>query len=594
MGIQESASLIIQDALRQLARQLDAAAHRERGKLVDAFAVLHGWSRAKVYRRLKEIGWTSGRKTREDKGSSSQCDEALLHLCAVQRLGVRKNGKVTMQTPNARSLLAVNGRQFTVGNARLNSILKQRGMDINKQKQDRAVQPLRSLHPNHVHLVDPSLCLIYYLKDGTQHVMRDDEFYKNKPDNFDKIKLKVWRYVLVDHYSGTVIARYYESAGESSKNLYDFLLYCWKRLDDRPFHGVPGVLYWDKGSANTAGAVKQAMKSLSVKTFDHKRGNPRAKGSVEQANNLVEKLFESRLRYEPVQCVADLNAAVEGWYNAYNADAIPHYDSRLKRRYMREPKARYAIWQIIRQDQLRILPDEDVCRYLLSAEPVDRKVKADLTVSFKHPVSKQREWYDVSPIPNIYPNAVVRVSPLIYGNHQVMVYAVNYQGEEDMFVVEPLPRDEFAGFRMDGAIIGQEMKSQPDTVIEQQGKAADRAAFPGKTQDEIDKAKDKNAAPFDGTLDAHSHLKHVSKPDYIKRPGSELSLPDQYSFEAKPLTHIETCKRLVAELDRSLDPHEHSLVRELYPDGVPESEFSNLLQRITSPSQQSPTLKLVN
>lgn len=576
--------LEVQDHLRRLAQRLDATDYKARGALVDEFAGHYGWSRAKVYRLLKTVGWTSGRKRRADAGSTCQDMEALTDLCAVQRLGVRKNGKVTMQTPNARSLLAVNGRTFTVSNARLNSLLKSRQMDIAAQKRDRACQPLRSLHPNHVHLVDPSLCLIYYDPAGRQHMIRDDQFYKNKPEHAEKLEQwKVWRYVLVDHYSGTVIVRYYRSKGETQANLYDFLLYAWKQLPSRVFHGVPKILYWDKGSANTAHAIKNALQALEVEALEHTAGNPRAKGAVEQANNLVEKLFESRLRFEPVDSVEALNDAAVHWTNAYNSDSIPHYDARLKRRYMREPKARYALWQVIRQDQLRILPDEEVCRYLLSARPEVRKVRADLTVSIRHPMSKQCEHYDVAHMPNIYPNAEVSVSPLIYGDCQVLVAVEDYKGEEFTQVVSRIPRDEVSGFRLDAAVIGDEWKSQPDTAVEQAGKAADRAAYPDLDQDEAAKAKDKGVTPFGGELDAHSHLQHVQQPAYMRRPGSEMNVPDRVHVEEKPMSVTEACKRLVALLGTREGVNYHQLVRDLYPDGVPESEFEDLVRQVQHP-----------
>ena len=596
MPTNDSASMATLDALTALALEIDAALHGGRAELVAEFARHFNWSITKVYRQLKKVGWTSGRKTRADKGTTSQCEQALTQLCAAQRIGVRKNGKVPMEVPNARSLLQANGRSFTVSNSTLCKLLKDRNMDIKAQKQDRAYQPLRSLHPNHVHLVDPSLCLIYYDPAGKQHVIREDVFYKNKPENFNRIeKWKVWRYVLVDHYSNTFVVYYYRSKGETQANLYDFLLYAWKRLEGRAIHGVPKILYWDKGSANTAKAIKCALKALGVEAIEHTAGNPRAKGAVEQGNNQVENLFESRLKYEPVRNVDELNSAVEGWTNAYNSNSIPHYDSRLKRRYMAEPVARYALWQIIRKEQLRLLPDEDVCRYLLSAEPVERQVRADLTVSFKHPNTKRREYYDVSQLPNIYPKAIVQVSPLIYGNNQALVTVDDYKGEESTHILDAIERDAFSGFRTDAAIMGEEWKSQPDTAVERAGKAADRAEFPGKDQDEIKKAKDKNAAPFNGELDAHSHLKHVQQPAFMARPGSEMSVPNRLHVDVRVMSVTETCKRLLTSLGRRDDVNYYEQVSGLYPEGVPEDEFETLLQRISSPTdqQEKPTISLV-
>jgi len=297
MPINDCAELAMRDELRILAEQLERLAHGKRSGLVDEFAQRYRWSRAKVYRMLKKVGWTSGRKTRADKGTTSQDMKALTDLAATLQVSLRKNGKATMDIPNARSMLAMNGRDFTVSNDRIAQLLVQNGMDLKSQKRQRAHQSMRSLHPNHVHLVDPSLCLIYYDPAGRQHIIRDDQFYKNKPDHVAKIeKWKVWRYVLVDHHSDSIIVRYYRAKGETQANLFDFLLYAWSRREGRPFHGVPQILYWDKGSANTSAAIKIALRALEVEPLTHEAGNPRAKGAVEQANNLVEKLFESRLK----------------------------------------------------------------------------------------------------------------------------------------------------------------------------------------------------------------------------------------------------------------------------------------------------------
>lgn len=592
MATDHVSTQITAQRLIELARTLDNTTHRLRSHVVDSFANEYGWSRATVYRRLRKVGWSSGRKTRADKGNTSQDMNSLMELCATMRLGVRKNGKITMQVPNARSMLQANGRDFNVSNGRLNMLLKERGMDIASQKQDRPYQPQRSIHPNHAHQVDPSLCILYYLKDGSQHIMRDDLFYKNKPENVARIEnFRVWRYVLTDHYSSTIITKYYMARGETQANLYDFLLYAWGRSEGRVFHGVPKILVWDKGSANTASAIKLALRALDVVDIPHTKGNPRAKGGVEQSNNLVEKLFESRLKYEPVSNVDELNNAAEAWYNAYNSDSIPHYDSRLSRPQMAQPKARYALWQIIKKDQLRILPDEDLCRYLLSAEAVERKVKPDLTISFRHPSRKRTIYYDLAGIDGVYINAIVKVSPLVYGDAQILLYVHNHLDEEITHIIDPVKADPFSGFPENAAIIGEEFKARPDTIIEKAGKEADRKAFPGLHLDDIEKAKDKNKVPFEGKIDAHSHLHNVKTPSYMQRPGSELNIPNRRDVEIKPLSHIEACRRLLTELGPSDDINYHALVSQWYPDGVPEDEFNNLVSRITQPQT---TLSVVN
>lgn len=590
MAINEPASLTVQDALRDLAQRLDTAAHGECTAMIRAFGELYDWSYSRVYRALGSVGWTSGRKPRADRGTTSQDMAVLTDVCATLRIGQRKNGKPTMHTPTAVSLLSQNGREFTVTNSRVNALLKANQMNLASQRLDRAAQSMRSLHPNHVHQVDPSLCLIYYMPDGKQRMIQEDEFYKNKLENVAKLKLKVWRYVLTDHFSNTTIVRYYQAKGETQANLFDFLLYCWNKQEGRVIHGVPKMLYWDKGSANTAGAIKNALIALQVKAEEHKAKNPRAKGSVENGNNRVECLFESRLMYEPVENVDQLNAAAEAWYNAYNADAIPNYDARLHRKYMAEPQARYALWQMIRREQLRILPSVEMCRLLLSADPIERKVDGELVISFKHPSIKQRLHYDVGHIPGVFIGAMVKVSPLVYGENQVLVTVKDYKNEEVTHVVSPVAADA-GGFRADGAVYGEEYKSRPDTVIETAGKAADQAAYAGLTLEEIEKAKNKNAVPFGG-LDAHSHLKDVAAPSFMDRPGERLNVPSPIHIEIKPLTQTQAAMRLRSMLGRPVAAEDRARLAEWYPQGVLEEQLQEVADRLEG-KFAAPALRLV-
>ena len=572
MALKESANLLMTDEVRQLARALDATAHGKSGELIADFRQRTGWSRAKIYRELANIGWSSERKVRADKGATKVSDTVLNDISFVLKHSIRKNGKATMKTPNAVSMLSQNEREISVSNSRINTLLRQRQMHLEALKQATPYQSMQSLHPNHVHQVDPSLCLLYYMPDGKQYMMRDDEFYKNKLENIAKIQLKCWRYVLTDHYSASIVTHYYQAKGETQANLYDFLLYAWNKKDGALIHGVPTVLLWDKGSANTAGAIKNALRSLDVKPIEHKAGNPRAKGSVENANNLIECLFESRLAYEPVNNVDELNAASEAWFNAYNANTIPQYDSRLKRKHMDEPKARYAIWQTIRKEQLRILPDIDVCKALLSGNEVERPVDKQLQISFKHPVSKQREFYDVAHIPGIHISAKLRISAMIYGNNEVLATFANYEGEDINYLLQPIEVDRFSGFAANAPVIGDEFRSRPDTVVEVAIKQGDSQAYPNMNQAEIEKAKQRGDTPFGG-LNAHSHLAHVSGPAFMDRPGERLNVPDRLQVEIKPLSLIEAKMRLRNMMPDKLTSEQNTLLKQAYPNGVMEDQL---------------------
>jgi len=587
MPINAPASLMIQDSIRDLARQLESLPHGERGQVINSFCDQFGWSEATVYRKLVDIGWSSNRKARSDRGHTAQDMSIVQEISCLLKNGIRKNGKATMHTPTARSILTTSGRDFKVSNSRINALLKQTQMNLASHKQDTPCQTQQSLYPNHVHLVDPSLCLLYYLPNGGQKVIKDDEAYKNKPETIEKIgKLKVWRYVLTDHYSHTIIVKYYQSKGETQANLFDFLLYCWQQQPGRPFHGVPDILYWDKGSANTAKAIKNALSSLGVTPIEHEAGRARAKGSVEKANDMVETHFESRLKSEPVRNIEELNFAAEAWCNAYNQNLIPGCDSRLKRPHMAEPKARFDLWQIIHQfNKLRELPDPDLCRYLLSSDPVERDVQLDLSISFKHPSAKRTMSYSLKHVPGIYKKQKIKVSPLIYGNSEVLIYVEDYLGDVQTFKVEPIEHDAFSGFPVNAAIIGQEMKSPPDTCIEKASKAADQLSYPGLNQEEIKKAKNKGVTPFNGTLNAHSHLADIQLPVYLPKQGTEIHIPNHAVSVIKQLNPVEISKRLAVEIGRVEGFSFFNWVKEHYPEGVTEDKISDLVEQINQQTQ---------
>ena len=99
-------------------------------------------------------------------------------LAAAQRESLRANGKQILFTTTGASILAQNDVALPVSNAQLNRLLRDRKLNVATQRQADAPVRMRSLHPNHVHQVDPSLCVLYYLPGGKQAMMDADKFYK--------------------------------------------------------------------------------------------------------------------------------------------------------------------------------------------------------------------------------------------------------------------------------------------------------------------------------------------------------------------------------------------------------------------------------
>lgn len=572
----------IRKYLMELACKLDASAHGERGVVLSAAELFLGWSKQTIYRQLEqECGWSSGRKARADKGKTSVDAHALNMLSTAQREAVRENDKQTMFTPVARSILEQNGVQLKVSNGHLNKLMRDRSMSVKAQRHESPVQPLRSEHPNYLHQVDPSLCLLYYM-NGKQHMMRDSEFYKNKLENFAKVQLKCWRYVGYDRTSGAIKAKYFESAGENQHVLFEFLMYLWGKQDGVLMHGVPKFLMWDKGSANTSNAIKNLLKHLEVEPLEHAAGKARAKGGVENANNIVETQFESRLRFQPVNDINELNAAAQAWAEAYNANLIPHQDSRLKRKGLAAPIARYDLWQLIRADQLRLLPSVEICRALMASKDVERKVKPDMTITFKHPSADSTLSYDLKGLQGVTVGSQVVVRGLVYGNCAIQIEVPRYDGEMLFYRLEPINDYDQFGQRLSSPLVGEEYKSLPDTAIEKAAKAMDALAYP--QEEDAKKARAKGVTPFEGKLNSHGYLKDIERPTYLQREGKTIETPAHLQVAIPMLTVTEAMLKIAAALKRSLTKEEALFMRKSFATGVPEDRVLQLIEQFKNPA----------
>lgn len=573
----------IRDYLNNVAKKLDSVGHGQRGPILNEAQEFLGFSRQTIYRQLKLVcGWSSERKARADKGKMTVSSESLLALAAMNRESIRDNGKQTMFTTTARGILEQNGHEINVSNATLNRLMRQRKLNVNAQKVANPVQSLRALHPNHVHEIDPSLCLIYYMKNK-QHIMRDRDFYKNKLENYAKVKYKVWRYTLYDRASGIIIPWYVEAAGENQHSLFQFLMFAWSKRDGRLFHGVPKLLYWDKGSANTASAIKNLLDHLEVKYLEHEAGNARAKGGVENANNIIETQFESRLKFQPVNSIDELNDAAIKWAEAYNSNMLPGQDTRLHRTGLSEPASRQTLWQHISAEQLRILPAVDVCKALMASREQERQVKADLTISFKHPQADSSLIYSLKGLDGIAVKDKVSVRSLVYGDCAIQIEVPRYDGEALIYRVEPDRNYDQFGQHLDAPVIGEEYKSKGDTEIEQAAKEMDQVAYPNMTEDEIKKAKQKQLAPFGGELNTLSYLDDINHPAYFEQKGNEIETPEHLKPATTTLTLTAALMRITSEIGRKLTTDENKWLSARYKDGVPEDSLDSLIHTFKKP-----------
>lgn len=569
------------ERLVDIARAAHAAGHGGKEAVYAAASRELSISRATLLRKLKEVTVKSERKQRSDAGQVSLTRAEAEMVSAVLMESYRKNNKRIMSIGQAVHMLRANGEiraellnpatgEVTpLSDNAVSRALRVHGLHPDQLQQPAPAIEMRSLHPNHVWQIDASLCVLYYLgasgKTAGLQVMDHKKFYKNKPANLKSIESdRVWRYAVTDHFSGTIFVNYVMGA-ESGANLAEsFMAAIQKRSDEQdPFHGVPLKLMMDPGSANTSGLFKNLMRRLKVDPLVHAPEQPRGTGQVENAHNLIETSFESGLRFKPIHDLDELNAAAGIWMRWYNGVKI----------HGRHGHTRYAMWQTIREEQLRIAPPIELCRELLTHEPQRRKVSARLHVEFSG-----REW-DVSAVPNIMVGEPVMVTYNPYNSATVYIVDRDIDGNEVLHAAPLIERDE-AGFAVGAAVIGEEFKSHADTRADTNRKEQQKLITGTDTLEAAEAARKAKAVPFGGRIDPYKHLPEETVAGYMPRRGTELTTSVQVGAIDRTLTLFEAAGELVRR-GVEMNVERNAQVRSWYPDGVPESELDQLQQRLT-------------
>lgn len=462
---------------REMVSELREAKSNERKAVLIRYGEQYGLSTKRLYEIAGNFGFKSGRKTRWDKGVGVLAEEQIDFVAATIHKTGRENKGPIMPVENAMEFAIDNGimTRGEVSVGAMQRILREREMDKKRLNAPTPHVDMRSLHPNHVHLVDVSTCIQYYLDDGGMKIMRQDEFYKNKFENFKKVKTPLQRYILTDHFSGFMFIKYYLSAGETAENLFDFLCCAWEAKGEAnfPFHGAPFAMLMDGGCRAKARAMGDGFwDGLDIKIIPGTPGNSRRQGSVEVSHNIWEMWFETRLRIDPATTLEDLNRKARGfciWMNA-------------TREHTRTRMTRLSCWLMIKQEQLRELPERSVLQDLMN-KPEEERTVTNYRISFegkefnlKH--ARIPHGSKVKVIKNIWKwkDGIITVS---YNNQLYEAQAI-----------EKLPA-ELGGFSANAAIIGQQYKSQPETATQKAVKRLDELAT-GSRQ------PDKKAMPFAG------------------------------------------------------------------------------------------------
>ena len=490
-----SLNLAKQDYLREVATKLSNAEFGAKKNIAETACKHLQISNAQLYRELETVGYKSGRKQRSDKGKTVVTQEVAELVGGMVLAATSKTGKKRMPINLALEIASDSGKAPKVSAATISRAMKQFFCHPTQLTTPSAHQQQRSLHPNHVWQCDASICVVFYLPKSGVCVMDERQFYKNKPGNIKKIeKERVVRYVITDHTSGSIYFEYVWGA-ESSENLTNiFLNAIQKRSLQEPLHGVPFIFYVDQGSANTSGLFRNLLERLNVEFIAHATHNSRAKGQVEQANNLIETQYESTLTFKTINSLDELNADAAKWRIMFNETKV---HSRTKR-------TRNQVWQMIRPEQLRIAPTLELCMELVSTAPIERTVKGDLTV--QHTIKGYGEnFYSVKHIPNIYVGAKVDVVVNPYRAPDIDVITLNDSGEQVIYTCVPDQLDMF-GQLQDAPVIGQEIRAMPNSKIDEARNRIMKQAYNVSTQAEVDKAIKKRTPAYVGQIDPTAHI----------------------------------------------------------------------------------------
>ncbi|MCT8640366.1 DDE-type integrase/transposase/recombinase [Glaesserella parasuis] len=579
---------VSEKTLAKIAEKINAAAFGEKEPFIQKGMEMTGLGRSTLLRKLKPYRPESGRKVRSDKGKH-QLKKTELSLISAAWLHMRRsNGKTMATLERVLEILRANDKikaefvDSATGEVRpysatsVERALRNANMHPDQLLRPAPVVQMQSRHPNHVWQIDPSLCVLYYLKETGKGnglcIMEQEQFYKNKPANVAKVEpQRVWRYVITDHASGVIYVEYVYG-GETAENVSQCFINAIQPKPDpkiEPFYGVPKILMFDRGTANTSQMFTHLLNQLDVKIEVPKAHNARAKGQVEKSNDIVERQFESGLRFMNVLGLFELNALAQRWMQYFNARA----------KHSRHGKTRYQMWQFIRPEQLVIPPSREICQELMITALAERVVSDKLEISF------ESRRYDVRDVPDIRVGEKITVGKNPYRPECVQVQCVEYvldeQGNEQQkpywVVLEPVEVNEY-GFRADAAMIGEEYKAHKKTEFETHKEQAEQLAYGVTNEDDLKRAKKANKPLFNGEINPYKHIEETDLNWFMPKKGQEHELTtNARRVEQKPVCLVEFAKSGKQRWGANWTGECYGWVNGRYPQGVPIDEAERLL-----------------
>lgn len=566
------------ETLNQAARLCAQASRGEVAEIVARTAQLLdlsvGRTHALITKTSQALGLSERRQRRSDAGQSAMTDAELLQVAGTMKSAVR-NGKRMLATGDALEMLAANQLiECPLSAGRVNKLLRERGLHADQINTPAPSVRMRVDHINEVGQMDASTSVLYRTPKGELALIEEGVHYKNKLENYTRVMADLLtRWVYTEYGSGSIAMRFYKG-GETTENALDFLMWVMSQRFDvqgrgMPFHGVPGLLYTDQGAWTKAGPFKNFLSVMEIKHQRHAPYSSRATGQVENAQNLGERGFESRLRFmDPNSITVDrLNAAVELWMHSFNGT----------RKHSRHRMTRYAAWSLIQADQLRIAPPMEVMRALPATVAQPRQVRSDMTVSFAFKGLGSQD-FDLRYVKGISHKDSVLVSVNPFALPAVRVGVTDTDtGEIVWHQVQPVQTNRL-GFDVNAPSLALgEYRAMPTTPADERRKQVAEAAYGVSTVKLAEAAQRNKATPYLGQFDPLADIKAAQVPTYLPRAGTQHPVAAP-TLEAVRLSVAEACKRMRLALGDLYDPSTYAWLTERHgANGVPEDTVAGLV-----------------
>ena len=591
------------ETLMNAAREIAGAPHGERGDIVRRTAQMLNLSVQRTHtlvsQAARELGLAKPRRRRADAGQSAM-SKSELELIAGVMLYDRRNGKAMIPLGETLDALHADGKLANpLSPSRVACLLREAGLSMRSLTAPAPHTHMRTEHVNAVWQIDASVCVLYKTPKGELLLLEEDGVhYKNKPGNLVRVMDQLLvRFVATEHASGAVATRFY-TGGETTENALDFLMWVMtQRIDAKgtamPFHGVPFMLYTDQGGCFKSTAFRNFCAVMGIRQEWHKPRNSRATGQVENAQNLVERGLESRLRFmDPASItIARLNAMGELWMHAFNGT----------RRHSRHRMTRYVAWATIGTEHLRIAPSMEIMRSLPMSLSETRTVSGDMRVAFAIK-GKGSQSFDVRYVPGVSPGDKVFVAINPFAAPAVRVGVTDMDtGEILWHDVQPVEKG-WMGYDATAPVLEKsQYQAMPATPADERRERLATAAF-GDVGKAIarDRAKAVKAVPYAGQFNplADIEAKAASLPTYLQQRGTAHGIAPTGVAEER-LSVAAACQLMRVDLAGDYDSGTYAWLTERHgADGVPISGVRGLIaarrQALDAPTApEAPALRVV-